>query len=214
MPGDSNNFGDYTVQELQAMTPEQLTAAQQNGFRKAVTRLRPEEVQLIASPGADAQVNVQSSVPERVPQPPVDDSDGRNVWQRNKSGGKDFICPSGQKCKLRSLSDQLDTLMMEGILDQVTRLEGLAQELINRAEGLPPDKQKMPSREEFADLLGLINKIIPLAVAEPRVYPNDYADPLPDGAITVGDIDLMDRVAILNEALGGLKKMDNFRHSG
>jgi hypothetical protein len=206
MPG----VGDYTEEEIRSMSVGELSRAQENGFSKqTVTRLRPEEVRLIASPGADAQVNVQSSVPERVTQPPVDDSDGRNVWKRKKSGGDDFTCPSGQKCRLRPL--QLEKLMMEGILDQVTRLEGLAQAFINRAEGLPPEQQKMPSREEFADLLGLINKIIPMAVAEPHVYPDDYTDPVPEDAISVSDIDLMDRVAILDEALGGLKAMDNFR---
>lgn len=204
--------GDYTDEEISAMSTTELVEARvRNWVKQPTTRLRPEEVRLIASPGADAKVNVQSSVPARVTQPPVDDSDGRNVWRRKKSGGDDFTCPSGQKCKLRPL--QLENLMMEGILDQVTRLEGLAQVLINQAEGLPPEKQKMPSREEFADLLGLINKIIPMAVAEPRVYPDDYTGPVPEGAIMVSDIDLMDRVAILNESLGGLKKMDNFRNS-
>lgn len=207
MPG----VGDYTEEEIRSMSVAEMTRAQENGFRKPIARLRPEEVHLIASPGADAAVQVESWAPPSVTQPPVDDSDGRNVWRRKKSGG-DFTCPSGQKCKLRPL--QLEALMMEGILDQVTRLEGLAQELINRAEGLPPEKQKMPSREEFGDLLGLINKIVPMAVAEPRVYSDDYTDPVPENAIMVSDIDLMDRVAILNEALGGLKKMDNFRYPG
>jgi len=104
--------------------------------------------------------------------------------------------------------------MMEGILDQVTRLEGLAQGLIDQASGLPPEKVKLPTREEFGELLKLVNKIVPMAVAEPRVYPDDYTDPVPENAIMVSDIDLMDRVSILNEALKGLEKLDNFRPAG
>jgi hypothetical protein len=53
-----------------------------------------------------------------------------------------------------------------------------------------------------------------MAVAEPRVYPDDYAHPVPENAVMVSDIDLMDRVAILNEALKSLKDLDNFRPAG
>ena len=201
MPG----VGDYTEEEIRSMSTAELQRAQENGFSKPkINRLRPEEVRLIASPGADAPVQVASyAVPQSAP-------GGRDVWKRKKSGDEDFTCPSGQTCRLRPL--QLEKLMMEGILDQVTRLEGLAQALINQAEGLPPEKQHMPTREEFSQLLSAINSIVPLAVAEPRVYADDDKD-APDDALRVSDIELMDRVAIMEKALGGLKKMDNFRNA-
>jgi hypothetical protein len=197
--------GDYTDAEIAAMSTTELVEARVNEWRKPqTTRLRPEEVRLIASPGADAPVQVESyAVPQSAP-------GGRDVWKRKKSGDEDFTCPSGQTCRLRPL--QLEKLMMEGILDQVTRLEGLAQALINQAEGLPPEKQHMPTREEFAQLLDAINSIVPMAVAEPRVYADDDKD-APDDALRVSDIELMDRVAIMEKALGGLKKMDNFRNA-
>ena len=212
MPGDEVfTQGDYTNQEILAMTPEELYAAAQRGFQKpAITRLRPEEVRLVAAPGADAAVMVESYAVPRPAQPEEDVPADGNVWKRKKTEGEDFTAPSGQKCKLRPL--QVEKLMMEGILDQVTRLEGLAQKLIDQASGLPPEKVQMPSREDFGKLLTLINILVPMAVVEPRVYPDDYSEPVPEGAIMVSDIDLMDRVAIMEKALGGLKKMDNFRH--
>lgn len=212
MPG----VGDYSEEEIRSMSTAELQRAQENGFKKPqTTRLRPEEVRLVASPGADVQAQVASyAVPQSAQHQPDAPSDG-NVWKRKKSGDQDFITPSGQKCRLRPL--QLEKLMMAGILDQVTRLEGLAQALINQAEGLPPEKQHMPTREEFGQLLEMINAIVPMAVAEPQVYQDDAfkddPDAQPEDAIFVSDIDLMDRVAIMEKALTGLKKMDNFRNT-
>lgn len=210
MPGESM-VGDYSPAEIEKMSPDALAAAAAAGWRKpTIARLRPEEVRLVAAPGADMPVLVETSAVPRTAQPPVDEEGSRNVWKRKKSGDEDFTCPSGQTCRLRPL--QLEKLMMEGILDQVTRLEGLAQALINQAEGQPPEKQHMPTREEFAQLLDAINSIVPMAVAEPRVYADDDKD-APDDALRVSDIELMDRVAIMEKALGGLKKMDNFRNA-
>lgn len=206
MPGEEF----YQIHEIQAMTPEQFHEAQTNGFRKqTITKLRPEEVRLVASPGADAAVMVESYAVPRAAQPQEDVPADRNVWKRKKAVGEDFTAPSGQTCKLRPL--QVERLMMEGILDQVTRLEGLAQKLIDQASGLPPEKVQMPSREDFGKLLTLINIIVPMAVAEPSIYADDDKE-APEDALRVSDIELMDRVAILEKALGGLKKMDNFRH--
>jgi hypothetical protein len=202
MPGEDTILGEYTAAEVAAMSMEEFLEAKQRGFTRPA---------LVASPGAEtrpaaAGVDLGSSVKTLGQQP----AKPTNVWGRNK--GKDFTCPSGQTCKLRPLA--LESLMMEGILDKVTRLEGLAQELINVSSGVPPEKAKLPSREDFAALLKVVNIIVPLAVAEPRVYPDDYADPVPEGAIMVSDIDLEDRLAILNEAMIGLKNLDKFRPAG
>lgn len=206
MPG----VGDYTEEEIRSMSVAEMTRAQENGFRKQIiTKLRPEEVRLVAAPGADAPVMVESYAVPRAAQPQEDVPADGNVWKRKKAVGEDFTAPSGQKCRLRPL--QVEKLMMEGILDQVTRLEGLAQKLIDQASGLPPEKVQMPSREDFGKLLTLINVIVPMAVAEPSIYADDDKE-APEDALRVSDIDLMDRVAILEKALGGLKKMDNFRH--
>jgi len=215
MPGENSNagLGDYTAVELSQMTPADFAAAQARGF----TRL------LVSAPGAQhterpaaAGVSVGSPFPGIVTQRTVEveaftpPQITGNVWGSKKSD-EDFIAPSGQKCRMRPL--QLERLLMEGILDQVTRLDGLAQALINQSQGLPPEKQTMPSAEDFGTLLNLVNKITLLAVAEPAVFADDDRT-APAGAIRVGDIDLMDRIAILEHALKGVKGLDNFRNAG
>lgn len=201
MPG---MIGEYTPDEVAAMSAEDFKAAQARGFTKLLT---PDAPEFVSDRPEFAGVSLPSSAPTL---PKVEPSD--NVWASKKlKDSNDFICPSGQKCKLRKL--QPEALMEAGVLDQVTRLEGLAQELVNRAEGVPPSKQKLPSRDELKQLLDLINVVVPLAVDEPKVHGDDVED-LPADAIRVSDIDLSDRVAIMNEALSGLKAFDNFRSAG
>lgn len=209
MPGESNtHIGDYSTAELESMSPDELMAAQRRGFRKP----------LVSAPGAPVEerpayagVAVASPFPSIVTQAvPVLSGNG-NVWGR-KTSGEEFVVPSGQKCRMRPL--QLEKLLMEGVLDQVTRLDGLAQALVNQAQGLPPEKQQMPSPEDFATLLSLVNKITIMAVVSPHVHADDTVEPVPEGSVAVSDIDLMDRIAILEHALRGVKGLDNFRNAG
>lgn len=210
MPGESNTIGDYSAAEIAAMNASEFNEAKERGFKRPLIAAPGAVEELVGLGQYDRPAAAGLSVGSSVPTPGAQPS-GANVWARNKTGDREFTCPSGQTCRLKPLS--IEQLMMEGILDQVTRLEGLAQELIDRAQGLPPEKQSMPSREDFAKLLHLINIIVPLAVAQPVVYKDDD-QAAPADAIRVGDIDIMDRVAILNEALSGLKKLDNFRLPG
>ncbi len=177
--------GTYTQEELTKMSPEEFAAAHANGFTRG-------------------EVNLGSSVP----QPKKD------VWAQRAAGGvgQDFTCPSGQVCRLRDLD--VDRLLEAGILDKVSRLEGLAENLVQQAEGAPPAATKLPTREEWAVLLETINQIVSLAVAEPYVY----ADPEPGtertpGLIYVSDIDLNDRIAIMDESLKKVRALDRFRHA-
>ena len=219
MPGD-NMIGEYTSAEIAAMQPDEFNAAKDRGFKRPVTaedvaaayaaaRELPEHV--TGRPAA-AGIAVGSSVTLPAPQPVVP---SRSAWAQAKaSRGKDFTTPSGQVCKMQPLRPEM--LLAEGILDKVTRLEGLADELVKRAEGTPPEKQKMPSKEDFQELLDLVNTVVPLAVVEPKVYRDDEELPpdAPGDIIRVSDIDLEDRMAILNEALSGIKAFDNFRPAG
>jgi hypothetical protein len=201
MPGEQSTIGDYTAAEIAAMDAATFQAAKAGGFKKA----------LVASPLAQAVaqaeaagINLGSSAPARDAQP----QDGENVWGRKRKGDRDFTCPSGQKCRLRRI--EIDQLVMAGVLDQVSRLEGLAQQLIDKAEGQPPTKATMPTKEDFQALLDLLNVVVPMAVAEPKLWADDDAS-APADAIRVSDVDLEDRIAILNEALAGVKLLDNFR---
>lgn len=137
-----------------------------------------------------------------------------NVWATAlESRTHEFVTPSGQKCKLREISPE--SLLESGILDRVTRLEGLAAELAEKAEGAPPtSKKKLPSREDLALLIDTVNLLVPLAVAEPAVYPDVKPDETAEpGRIYVSMIALDDRIAIMEESMKGLKALDAFRNA-
>lgn len=185
--------GDYTDAQILYMSPEEVAEAASRGWKKSVAS-RPTE-----------QVNLPSAVPVSAP------SESANVWASNATAGEyDFMVPSGQKCRLRRVTPEL--LLPLGILDRVTRLEGLADVLIQQAEGQPPAKDKMPSREDFELLLETVNALVTVAVVEPKVYLDNDAE-APDGAIRCSYIDLGDRMAIMERALKGIKMLDRFRHA-
>lgn len=186
--------GDYKDSDLLTMTPEEIAAAAGRGWSRPKPEDRPEYAGVLVAP-------------RPAPTPRGD------VWQRQKAGSDDiFTCPSGQTCRLRPLSP--DRLMLEGILDNVNHLEVLSQKLASDAQGMPPEKQTMPSREDFAELLMVINKVVPLAVVEPKVHPDPAeGEPFEDGLLYASDIDLDDRMAIMAEALKGIRALERFRHS-
>lgn len=200
MPGDESKIGDYTIAELNAMPTDQLEAAKAAGFRKSVAAFPVPD--LNARP--DAEIRLGSSVPAAT----------RGAlgagWAKKRTSTEEFVCPSGERCRLRPLSPE--RLLEVGILDRVTRLEGLADQLVQQAEGAPPTKSKMPTREEFADLLDTINLLVPIAVAEPEVVSDSVPDDeLRDGQIKISWIDLGDRIAIMTKALDSLTALDRFR---
>lgn len=190
----------YEQHELIAMSREDFAVAASNNFE------RPDPQ---ADRPAAAGVSLGSSVPVSDAQPSA------NAWAKQKSSGaRDFTAPSGQICQLRKVTPEM--LIAVGILDRVTRLEGLADALVQKAEGQPPAAAKVPTRAEFEDLLEVINIIVPLAVLQPKIWADD--EKLPEGmsetdAVRVSDIDLEDRVSIMEEALKGLKALDRFRHT-
>lgn len=213
-------LGAYTPAELAAMSRAEFEEARERGFRKPVpTEDSPVTAEEVAAAYAQARADLPehptgraaaagtalgSSVPVALPQP------GPNVWASQKAAGDLFTCPSGQTCRIRRLSPEV--LLMAGVLDEMSALEDLAAKLADKAEGEPPAKPSMPSREDLEGLLTLINKVVPLAVSEPKVWADD-AD-APEGAVTVSDIDLDDRMAIMEHALRGVKSLERFRHAG
>lgn len=183
---------EYTSEELANMSAMELVAAQQRGFKRPA---QPESINAL-----------------KAEDPPPRDS---NAWERNRDSmdgdGEEFTAPSGQTCRLRRVTPEM--LLPLGILDRVTRLEGLAQSLIDVAEGAPPQQNTGPSREDLELLLETVDLLVPIAVVVPKVYANDDQT-APAGAIRVGHIDLDDRVAIMEHVLRGIKSMDRFRHAG
>lgn len=186
--------GDYSDAEVQSMDPTDVLDAAMRGWKRIETVELPRE-------DARGEVKLPSAV-------------RTNVWAENaKADGKeefDFTAPSGQVCRLRKLTPEM--LLPLGILDRVTRLEGLADNLVQQAEGQPPTVSEMPSQEDFELLLETLNLLVPIAVAQPRIYANNDKD-APEGSIRVYHIELNDRVAIMERSLKGLAKLDRFRNA-
>lgn len=199
--------GDYTDVEVASMSPDDLFKAANAGWLKPVAVapvVRPEY--------AGEKITPKMPDPADFPVSPESPQPSGDVWKRRKSGQEIFTCPSGQTCRIRRVLPE--QLMMTGILDKVTRLEGLAAVLVAQAEGAPPEKQQtMPTREELGDLLETVNAIIPLAVVEPVVLPDPPEGETPDAdKLYASDIELGDRMAIMEYALRGVKSMDRFRN--
>lgn len=159
---------------------------------------------------AEARANsTQANVPT-VPAAPADPY-AVTTWGETEY---DFKVPSGQTCRMRKL--QPEEMIATGILDQMTKLPGIVQEQIDKAEGAPPVKVSVESVDtnQITSLLEVLNKLIPLVVAIPQVWPNpgEYETRVP-GRVYVGDIELADRIAIMERATGGVNKFDNFREA-
>lgn len=122
----------------------------------------------------------------------------------------DFITPSGQRCRMKKLRPE--ELLETGLLDRVTRLPGFAEEQIEKAEGQPPKAAALPSKEDIKSLIQVLNELLPLVIVKPHVR----SVPPPGqervaGVVYTDMIELGDRMAIMERAMTGVKKLDNFR---
>lgn len=129
---------------------------------------------------------------------------------------EDFTVPSGQRCRLRRLDEQM--LLEAGILDKVARLPGIVQAgPVAKAQGQPPKDPMagvMSNPEQLRELLGVMNKLVCLVVVKPLVIMEPPAEDAPsDGEpwVLVSNIGLNDRVAIMEHVMGDVKKLDSFR---
>jgi len=193
--------GDYEIDEIESMDVGELAAAKARGWKRSAFK-EPER----------GEINLGSAL--KKPEPDLDEAPDPNSWAKNRDAaeaGEEFTAPSGQKCLLRRLEPE--ELVRLGILDRITRLEGLAQTLVDKSEGQPPTAADLPNREDMELLLETVDLLMPHAVAVPKVYANDDEE-APPGAIRVRHIDLMDRVAIMERSIRKLKMMDRFRNAG
>jgi hypothetical protein len=137
-----------------------------------------------------------------------------NSWLSNEF---DFELPSGALCRMQKMP--LKELAKAGILDRVTRLPGLVDGVIAKAENAPPSNSpEMPDWQTIEAMDELLNIITPMVVVAPKVWP--MPDPKADspadrekvaGRIYPDSIDLADRIAIMERSMSGVKAMDNFR---
>lgn len=150
-----------------------------------------------------------------------------------KRGGEAFETnlPSGETCLQRALS--MEDLLDLGVSDQLDSLAGIVQvEHIDRVAGkksqiaaaaqtmagLDPSTTEgraallslLKDKKRWDHLLEFVNKIVVRAVIEPPVYDGRAAEqpvnvPTHD-ALNVHDVDLQDKLAIMNAALAKLQK--------
>lgn len=197
----------YTTTELAAMTSEELRTAQANGFVKP----DPHDGPIMLEPG-------NRPSPDLPPQGTESDKDPYAVtsWAESEY---DFRVPSGQLCRMKKLRPE--EMIGTDLLDRVTRLPGFAEENIRKAEGRPPTAA-MPSKEALAEVIEVLDELLPLVVVKPKLWPEPTPEQANDdpeldnserrsGRVYVSDVELADRVAIMERAVGGVKRMDNFR---
>jgi hypothetical protein len=188
----------YTTKELQAMTPDELRVARENGFVKnddPVAQNIAHDEDLNQAIAASSQLT--STDPYAV-----------TTWGSTEY---DFRTPSGQMCRMKKLKPE--ELLTSDLLDRISRLPGFADEEIRKAEGKPPT-DKMPSKQDMAHVIETLDELIPMVVVKPTVLRVGLVDPeegrVP-GAVYTDDIELADRIAIMERAMNGVKKLDSFR---
>lgn len=186
----------YSTAELAAMSTEDLRLAQANGFVKSATE---------AAKTQGLEANFSTATPAQ-PSPPQDPY-APTAWG---SRFYDFTTPSGQTCQLRKLDP--GELIKTGLLDKITRLPALADEEIRKAEGAPPVKRvAMPSTQDMQALVEVVDQLLPMVVVQPKVWPDEDGQPRIEGRVYVSDVELGDRIAIMNRATTGVAALDNFR---
>lgn len=222
MPGT-----EYTIQELQAMSTDDFAAARVRDFRRPGGH--PEDnVGLDLSPQArderedklaalEEQVRSMTASTYRsspVPLPPQAQTYADTAASWASGGEFDFTTPSGSLCRLKPLP--IEDLAANGMLDRLSRLPGITDELIQKSEGQPPtpvaDTAKL-----LPQLITVLNEVLPLVVVKPTITP--IPDANEDGTpgereascIYPDSIPFADRVAILDKVSGGLVKFDSFR---
>lgn len=207
--------GGFTRAELEAMPDSAVADVMRGRLNKAEWDRRQAAPEGRVVTEGDPRGGSFSSRFIPSPAPPQTDGDPYQVtaWGTNEY---DFTAPSGQRCRMRNLDEQM--LLEAGILEQVTRLPGLVQQgPVRQGQGKPPapdvDMEALLKQpDKLADMMGVINTLVATVVVKPvvRVQVTDEAPLLP-GQVLARSINLGDRMAIMERAMGGVMKLDAFR---
>jgi hypothetical protein len=154
---------------------------------------------------------------------------------KSKSRGVDLTVPSGATCKVKFPSPQ--ALIGAGVLDSLDSLTALVGAKLNEIDGKAQAEVVAKMAENKANIdkaLSLVDRVVEFMLLEPSVIRPVLRDqtplgrgkpvldgegnevPLPDedrveSQIYTDDIDLEDRMFILQFAVGGSKDLDSFR---
>jgi hypothetical protein len=192
----------YTTEELRNMTAGDLKTAMDNGFMKPEPDpfglIQADQQNLDFKPGHDDPT--PAPPPFSPPQDPYD-------WTGESE--QEFTVPSGRKCLLRNAD--VKQLAAAGILDQVSRLQGLANDLVKQSQGQPPTKATSYEKS-LLDLEAVMDKLVPLVVVKPVIWPTPPAEEdRVGGRVYVDSVPFTDKAAIMNKSLGALANFDSFR---
>lgn len=149
---------------------------------------------------------------------------------------EDVTVPSGQKCRVRRPG--VKGLVAAGVLDHVDSLTKIVGEKhIQRAKGGRIDKidvkDIVKNPEKVAEIIDVVDKVVCHVVVAPQLHRSPkckvcdrdidwhsympvegYHDPvvtLEEGKIYAFQVDMDDRMFILNFAVGGTRDLESFR---
>lgn len=145
-----------------------------------------------------------------------------NISRRVKTGPEELPLPSGNTCLVKR-PDPMD-LISVGILDKFDSLTAMVQmEHFDRVDGKETPEQAQENtiaqmqalasnKDAFKDMLSMLDKMVTITVVEPNLTapPEDDADRI-SGVFYADEVDLEDRVCILNYAMKGVQDLEPFR---
>jgi len=153
-----------------------------------------------------------------IPQPEQDPNSkyAPNAWLAGGVGGlEDLQVSSGQLCLVRRPGMQ--GLIKAGVLRNVDSLSQIVNEKhLKRVDGKATDEIDMSSLladdKGMEEVIYVMDKVICHVVVKPEIHmtPNDVTSRV-QGVVYADMVDLVDKMAIFNYAVGGTRDMESFR---
>lgn len=210
---DNDMVNGYTRAELFDLSNDNLRLVMDRGFVKGPLGMPvdPAEMRTQAEhmkwEAAQMAMSPSPAAPSQAANPYAP-----TAWASDGPSEYDFQVPSGQLCRIRKIEAEM--LIEAGILGQVTRLTGVVQQGIDEAEGRKVQRvgeilQKDPAKSK--EIIGVVNSLVCVVVLQPPLAVPNAEGEVPAGHINVNRVNLMDRMAIMEEAMTGVVKLDSFR---
>jgi hypothetical protein len=219
MPAENQNnmMGDYTRAELDTMNDADFLTARACGFRKPSGAAVPTHVEA-SFPKIESMHTVlddPTPTPPSLPQSTSTPEDTAQAWA--SGGGYEYTTNLGHKIRMRDLP--IEEAAAAGLLDRITQLQSITQDLINKSEGAPPQPASIKTGiESIKTVTEVVNAILPMVVVEPKLYaipdPNDPDETQRErvvGRIYVDSVPLAERMDIFTHAVEGLSAFRRFR---
>lgn len=137
------------------------------------------------------------------------------TWGAGASGEvlEDITVPSGQLCLVRRPG--VEGLLKAGVLHQLDTLTQLVQSNLNSKGSNATDETVMDimaDPEKLASMMRVLDKILIYVVVKPEIQstPDDVTR-RENGVIYADMVDLMDKMFLMNYAVGGTRDLERFR---